>query len=236
MQRTYFVKLDIDSGKIILDITDEKKNHNELLIPDYRLSEEQGKMLSDRLKKYKKPQYPDAILECRRIFYPCKQCGYVVTSEKANKAWNGLCEPCFRVNQKNRRKLYDTEREEEKALQNRLERYKRHIATTQGRIDAVPIEIIESNIRLEMFSKGLLYKDLARTLRMTSPQVSQLFYNKYIKAGTLKSIAKFIGVDLKALLKVPKEYKIEMYNGIPASWFDPNSRIRHIDKDDEIKE
>ena len=223
--KRYWIRLSLLSNKIILDLSAEDKD-NEILIPDYRISEEQGLMLHGRTELYDPLQYADVMLECKRLFSICDNCGHVTNRSEINRTWEGRCEACFRDDQKEKKRLWERTRDRSVALNKRILLLSRHYETKQGKIDAVPAVVIYSNIRYYMYAKGLKYMDLAKTFGVEQPKINRLLSNRFIKAEDLQVIADFIEEDIEKLLYTPKGYKIEYLYGVPAFWFE--SRLRYM--------
>ena len=223
--KRFWIRLSLLTNKIILDVSSEDKE-NEIIIPDYRITEEQGLMLYGRTERYDPLQYADVILECKRLFSICDNCGHVTNRSEINRTWEGRCEACFRDDQKEKKRLWERTRDRKEALKERIEQLSKHYETPQGKVDAVPMVVIYSNIRYHMYEKGLMYKDLAKVLGISQPRLNHILGRKFIKVDDLQKIADFIDIDIKKLLFVPKGYGIEYLYGVPAFWFE--SRLRFI--------
>ena len=224
--KKYWIRLSLLTNKIILDVSAEEKE-NEIVIPDYRITEEQGLKLYGRTEKYDPLQYADVMLECKRLFSICNNCNHVTDRSVINRTWKGRCEACFRDDQKEKKRLWERTRDREEALKERIEQLSKHYETKQGKVDAIPMVVIYSNIRYHMYEKGLMYKDLAKQLDIRQSRLNQMLGRKFIAYKDLERIANFIDIDIKDLLFTPKDYKIEHIYGVPAFWFE--SRMRYID-------
>ena len=228
MARLFFLKYDIGAGEIILDQSKAKMSHNEILVLPNRITERQGARLKERLTdrflyKDRKPFVSEVEYEFGKIFSVCKSCGFVTDRDKTNKAWGGLCKKCFRKHQEEKKREYQANKDYRK----KVRRLKEYIKTSQGRVDAVPIEVIESNIRMEVIRQNRTMRELAGHLNMSDKQMSVLFENKRIDFDLLQAICEHLTTPMEQMLRLPRGFRLKRQNGLPGFWFEDDFRMKN---------
>lgn len=229
----YYLKFDVTNARIILDSDKEQKSSNEYLIEGYRISRSQGKMLNEKLNKYRRVLIPDVELECKRLFRKCKVCGFVINRNDSATDWGGLCNRCRKDGEEERKRVYNRELYYKKKRTQHLNKYQAVLNTVQGQIYATPMEVIQSNIRGAMFSKGKTYRDLSKHLGIDEREFTKMFYGMYMDKEKLFKIADFIGVKYTELIKIPPGVTFETYYGIPYWWFGSTYVFNALKEKDE---
>lgn len=228
MTKRYFLKYNVASGTIVLDQSKIKKHYDELLVLPNRITKSQGKRLKDRitdrfLYRDRKAFINEVEYEFKEIFNICTGCGFVTDKDKTNKAWGRLCSQCFREEQANTRRRNQAAKDERRQLR----RYRLHLQTIQGQIDAIPMEIIESNVRFEMRRQGKTMKNVAEAIGISNSAMSRLLKNKFIDKDELQLISEYLFVPLEKFLRVPRGVRIpKTIDDIPKFWLEDGFRIR----------
>ena len=228
MARLFYLKYDIGAGEIILDQSKAKMSHNELLVLPNRITEKQGAMLKERLTdrflyKDRKPFISEVEYEFGKIFSICKSCGFVTDRDKINKAWGGLCKRCFRKYQEEKKKEYQANKDYLK----KIRKFKEYIKTNQGRVDAVPPQVIGSNIRMEVIRQGKTMREVARHLNLSDKQMSVLFDNKRLDVDVLQAICEYLMMPMEKALRQPRGVRLKRQDGLPKFWFEDDFRMKN---------
>lgn len=234
-KKTYHILYDSYCGEIILATSKKKESMAEILVVPYKITERQGKSLKNAInasrEKYERTLFSNEVEDIfNRLFHVCKACSFV-TDRPVNKAWGDRCEKCFRKYQEEERKRFRELADHRKQVR----RYRLHLNTLQGQIDAVPIQVIESNVKLLMRRQGKAYGDLADYLGASNKYLSELFKNRTIKKEYLLKISEFLFVPVKKLLVIPRGFKLPYQDGIPKFWLDEKFYIRNYEKKEKEK-
>ena len=202
MAKLFYIKYDVASGTLILDQSKVKQSYDELLVNNFKITKAQAKLLKDAitdrfLYKDRAAFLSEVEWEFNRLFHVCSSCNFVTDRSKVNKAWGNRCKRCFRKVQEEKRR----KNQQNKDYRKQIRRYKDHLATNQGKVDAIPISIIESNVRFEMIRKNISSTGMANALGISSPSFSKLFKNNTIDFKVLQSICEVLIVpDRKSVV------------------------------------
>lgn len=226
MPKLFYVKIDVSNGTLILDQSKTKQDYNELLVVPYRITKTQAKKLKEAITDRflyadREPFLNEIEFEFYRIFRVCRKCGFVNNKEDVNKAWSGLCEGCFRKLQIEKRRKNQADKDERR----KMRRYKEHLKTPQGRIDAIPISIIESNVRFEMIRKNISSTDMANALNISKPTFSKLFKGNTINYKVLQSVCEVLIVPPEKILRLHRGVRVPKKDGVPRFWLEDGFRI-----------
>lgn len=233
MSKRYYVKYNVAIGELILDSSKVKSNPEELLVVPHMIGSRQGKVLKERitnrfLYKRRKPFLQEIEHEFYKIFHVCKTCGHVTNKQgehKHQKRWGDECKKCYQKTRIRRRKEWEATKDHRKVIR----RYKLHLNTLQGQIDAVPIEVIESNVRLEMKLQGKTPKEMAQFMGVSQSRFSEMFRTVSIKKDYLLKMSEYLFVPVEKLIRRPRGVRIPYVDGVPKFWLDKNFRIRNYE-------
>lgn len=227
MAKLFYLKWHIEEGVLILDQQRYNSKKNEFLITPYKVTQSQAKRLKKRitnrfLYKERKPFLNEIEFEFYNIFHVCKRCGFVTDKAKVNKAWGELCNSCFRDYQEEKKIEY----QKSKDYRKRIRQLKVYLQTEQGKVDAVPNEVIQSNVRLEVIKANKTMKDVANYLGISESAMSLFFDNKRIDAGQLQAICEYLMVPIERMTRMPRGVRIKRKDGVPAHWLKEGFRIK----------
>lgn len=226
MAKLFYVKIDVSNGTLILDQSKIKQDYNELLVVPYRITKTQAKKLKDAvtnrfLYKDRHPHLSEVSYEFNRIFHVCSKCDFVTDRSEANKTWGNRCKKCFRKLQEEKRR----DNQANKDYRRQIKKYKHHLTTPQGRIDATPISIIESNVRFEMIKQNISSTVMAEKLNISRPTFSKLFKNNTIEYKMLQDICTVLLVPIEKMLRLHRGMRIPKKDGVPRFWLEDGFRI-----------
>ena len=228
MARLFYIKWDVEEGVLILDQQKKKVSQKELLVVPYKVTKKQAERLKERitdrfLYKKRNPFLNEIEHEFFRIFHVCKECGYVTDKEKVNKSWGKLCEFCFRKYQAEKLKEYQANKDYRK----KIRRLKEYLKTDQGKIDAVPLSVIESNVRMEIIRQGKTMRELARHLNISETKMSLLFSAKKLSVDDLLAICEYLMTPMERMLRLPRGVSVKRQDGVPEHWFENDFRVKN---------
>lgn len=228
MAKLFYLKYDIGAGEIILDQSKAKMSHNEILVLPNRITERQGARLKERLTgrflyKDRKPFVSEVEYEFGKIFSVCKSCGFVTDRDKTNKAWGGLCKKCFRKHQEEKKREYQANKDYRK----KVRRLREYLKTEQGKIDAVPLSVIESNVRMEVIRQGKTMRELARHLNISETKMSLLFSAKKLSVDDLRAICEYLMTPMERMLRLPRGVSVKRQDGVPKDWLEDGFRVNY---------
>jgi transcriptional regulator with XRE-family HTH domain len=228
MAKLFYVKWHVEDGILILDQLKKKTSSKEILVVPNRITKAQGKRLKERitdryLYKKRNPFVNEIEHEFHSIFHTCKQCGYVTDREKVNKAWGDLCNICFRKLQQEKLKEYQANKDYRK----KVRKLKKYLQTTQGKIDAVPLDVIESNVRMEVVRQGKTMRELAKHLNISDSKMSLLFSGKKLDSDDLEAICEYLMTPMELFLRLPRGVYIKRQDGIPKHWLEEDFRMKN---------
>ena len=226
MAKLFYIKYDVASGTLILDQSKVKQSYNELLVVPFKITKTQAKLLkgaiTDRFLYSDRYAFLNEVeWEFNKLFHVCSVCNFVTTRSKVNKAWGNRCKRCFRKVQEEKRR----KNQQNKDYRKQIRRYKDHLATNQGKVDAIPISIIESNVRFEMIRKNISSTGMANALGISSPSFSKLFKNNTIDYKVLQSICEVLIVPPEKMLRLHRGVRVPKKDGIPRFWLEDGFRI-----------
>ncbi|HHX59654.1 MAG TPA: helix-turn-helix transcriptional regulator [Epulopiscium sp.] len=226
MAKLFYVKYDVSSGSLIIDQSKVKQSYDELLVNNYKITKTQAKLLKDAitdrfLYKDRAAFLSEVEWEFNRLFHVCSSCNFVTTRSKVNKAWDNRCQRCFRKVQEEKRRANQANKDYRKQIR----KYKEHMTTPQGRVDAIPISIIESNVRFEMIRRNISSTDMANALGISPPSFSKLFKNNTIDYKALQSICEVLIVPPEKMLRLHRGVRVPRKDGVPRFWLDEGFRI-----------
>lgn len=226
MAKQFFLKYDVISGTLILDQSSKKQSYDELLVNNCKITKTQAKKLKDAITD--RFIYSDRAaflyeveFEFNRLFHVCSSCNFVTDKSKVNKAWKNRCQRCFRKIQEEKRRANQASKDYRK----HIIKYKEHLATNQGKVDAIPISIIESNVRFEMIRKNISSTDMANALNISKPTFSKLFKNNTISFNVLQSICEALIVPPEKMLRLKRGVRVPKKDGVPKFWLEEGFRI-----------
>lgn len=231
--KKYFLLYDVSCGEIILATSNKRETMAEILVVPYKITERQGKSLKNALNASKdkvgRILFSNEVEDIfNKLFHVCKACSFV-TDRPVNKTWGERCEKCFREYQEEERKRFRELADHRKQVR----KYRLHLNTLQGQIDAVPIQVIESNVKLLIRRRGKAYGDLAAYIGMSNQRFSEIFKNQTIKKEYLLKISEFLFVPVKKLLEVPRGFRLPYKDGVPKFWLDEKFYIRNYEKEEK---
>ncbi len=226
MAKLFYVKFDVSAGALILDQSRVKQSYDELLVNNFKITKTQAKLLKDAITDRFLYKDRDAFLsevewEFNRLFHVCSSCNFVTTRSKVNKAWGNRCQRCFRKVQEEKRR----KNQQNKDYRKQIRKYKEHLTTNQGAVDAIPIAIIESNVRFEMLRKNISSIDMANALGISPPSFSKLFKNNTIDYKVLQSVCEVLIVPPEKILRPKRGIRVPKKDGIPRFWLEDGFRI-----------
>lgn len=229
MAKLFYVKYHVEDGIFILDQVKRKVSPKEMMVVPYKITKAQGKMLKDRVdhkygKKSRNPFMNEIKHEFDTLFHVCKECQYVTTATKVNKAWGNVCSRCFRIVQAENKRKYQAQKDQRK----KIRRYRRYLKTMQGRIDSVPIEVIGSNVRIEIVRQGKTQREIAQHLGITDGMFSVMFAKKKVNAEDLQAICEYLGIPIEKTLRLPPGVTVKRQDGIPKHWLKEGFRMRNV--------
>ena len=226
MTKLFYIKYDVASGTLILDQSKVKQSYDELLVNNCKITKTQAKKLKDAITDRFLYSDRDAFLhevdfEFNRLFHVCSSCNFVTDKSKVNKAWGDKCQRCFRKVQEEKRRANQASKDYRKQIR----KYKEHMTTPQGKVDAIPISIIESNVRFEMIRKNISSTGMANALGISPPSFSKLFKNNTIDYKVLQSICEVLIVPPEKMLRLNRGVRVPKKDGVPKFWLDEGFRI-----------
>lgn len=226
MAKLFFVKYDVAAGTLILDQSKEKQSYDELLVVPYRITKMQAVELkgaiTDRFLYTDRSAFLHEVeYEFNKLFHVCNACNFVTTRSKVNKAWGNRCQKCFRKVQEEKRR----KNQQNKDYRKQIRKYKEHMTTPQGKVDAIPISIIKSNVRFEMLRKNISSIDMANALGVSPPSFSKLFKNNTIDYKVLQSICEVLIVPPEKILRLYRGTRVPKKDGVPRFWLEDGFRI-----------
>lgn len=226
----FYLKYNIKNGAFILDTSRTSQGWDELLVSENKVSKLQGIEFQDKVNnayKFKKrsPWLFEVEEEFDKMFHTCAECGYVTTRTEHKHYWTKYCKSC--AEEISREKLLAKDRR--KNRQRRIRRLRLHLNTPQGKVDAVPIEIIKENTALEMRLKGTSFAEVGRKMGLPEGSLARMFQGKSISRHILAEIASIIGVPLSSLIRKRRGVRIPLKHGVPAFWLDETFVIRYYE-------
>ena len=226
MAKLFYIKYDVASGTLIIDQSPKKQSYDELLVNNYKITKTQAKKLKDAITD--RFLYSDRFaflheveFEFNRLFHVCSSCNFVTDKSKVNKAWKNRCQRCFRKVQEEKRRANQASKDYRKQIR----KYKEHMTTPQGKVDAVPIPIIESNVRFEMIRKNISSADMAEALNISNPTFSKIFKNNTIDYKVLQSVCEVLIVPPERILRLKRGVRVPKKDGVPKFWLEDGFRI-----------
>lgn len=228
MAKIFYIKWDVEEGVLILDQQKKKVSQKELLVVPYKVTKKQAERLKDRitdrfLYKKRNPFLSEIEHEFFKIFHVCNQCGRVTDKVDVNKAWGKLCKPCFRKYQAEKLKEYQANKDYRK----KIRRLKEYLKTEQGKIDAVPLSVIESNVRMEVIRQGKTMREIARHLNISETKMSLLFSAKKLSVDDLRAICEYLMTPMERMLRLPRGVSVKRQDGVPRDWLEEGFWIKN---------
>jgi len=217
----FYIKWNVEDGEIILDQIRKSVSSKEILVVPYKITKIQAVRLKDRitdrfLYKNRKPFVSEIEYEFNKLFHVCKNCGHVTDKDDVNKAWGNLCKKCFKEYQREKLKEYQANKDYRK----KVRRFKEYLKTPQGKVDAVPISVIESNVRMEVIRQGKTMRELAGHLNISETKMSLLFSAKKLSADDLRAICEYLMTPMERMLRLPRGVSVKRQDGVPKDWLE----------------
>lgn len=212
----------------MLDVTNATVNKDEILIVDALISERQGKLLRDAIKKYGKTYSNEVKFEFDKLFSVCVDCDLVSTRSNMKKAWGERCKPCWEVYREKRKEIWFREHDKQKDFERQIRKLKLHLATPQGRVDSIGMSIIESNIRISLSENGGTFKEMAEYIGVSTSVIYTLFKRKYIRVERLLQICQYLKTPLSKILEIPIGVTIRRIQGVPIHMV--RGRVPYLDE------
>lgn len=218
-EHKYYLKWDVDKRSFTLDV---EYSHFEFAYSIRRvlITLEQAKQFANRIEyKYlDRDKHVDMnVLEFEfdRFFVLCKTCGVATSKVDLTKRQGKLCYDCYQIALVGRRK------EAFKAYweRQRIIRLQTYAKTDQGIADAVGLDAIRANIKIQLAKHGKTQTDMAKMLGLYVGSVSTMLNTrKGIKIEYVYKVAEWLFVPVDLLLKMPRGVRpLKRKNKIPIN-------------------
>lgn len=213
--KRYYLKFNVVNNSIILDVNSSLHNEDEILLSNHTITVRQGKLLRDAMKEHDKPYSTEVLFLFDKLFNVCPDCGIVLTKSSQKAAQKNRCVKCWNKFREERRDIWFKNRDKQRDYERQMRKLRLHLKTPQGRVDAVPMDIIESNIRIALARKGGTFKEMGEFIGVSPSVIYSLFRNKYIRVERLLQICEYLKVNLGTILAIPIGVKIPKIDGVP---------------------
>ena len=224
------MKYNVRTGTLIADASRKTSSWEEALLVDSKVTAEQARTLNEVIKnrpKYRdrKPYLFEVEIEFQKLFTVCDTCACAIDRAKHNKAWGKNCRDCHQIVVKKR----TADRIKRRDYYRQVRRYRLHYNTPQGKVDAIPIQLIKENTRLEMKLKGETFSSVARALDIDEKAFRAFFENRTISRHLLAQIAGYLKIPISRLTHKRRGVTLRLKDGVPEFWLHRNFRIRYYD-------